>query len=206
MNLAGQNVVVFDCEIINSPDQLPTRWSDLKALGLSIAGCYDYQTDRLFYFDTPLLPKWWAWVLTRRPLLVTFNGVRFDVPLLKACAPGVDTTSLDSVWHYDLYRAFADAAPDWARVKGMNTLETICEDLQVPGAKSGAGADMPLFWQAGRIAEVVNHCAADVLLTKRLLDHVCTRRGEVVRRGRTLWLPYVTREGGQPVVYRHPGS
>jgi hypothetical protein len=103
--------------------------------------------------------------------------------------------------HLDLYVAFADAAADWARQRGMNTLETICADLRL-GGKSGNGAQMPRLWQQGRVAEVYNHAMQDVLMTRRLLEHVCQRQGRVERRGRTLYLPYISVALGMPALLK----
>ena len=62
---------------------VPIGWNNRSALGLSI-GCYwDYLDQRVHWFDVPSLANTVATLTARQPLMVSFNGIGFDFPLMR---------------------------------------------------------------------------------------------------------------------------
>lgn len=111
----GNNVIVLDLEVLNSPDwcseclqevnqhepitsNCPGNairtfekigWKNHALLGISI-GCYfDYADERYHYFDVHTLESVIRRFVERQPLMVSFNGKQFDFPLMWAVLLGV---------------------------------------------------------------------------------------------------------------------
>ncbi len=62
----------------------PIGWDNKVALGLSI-GCYwDTRDSRMHWFDVHTLEAAMRYFVATQPLLVSFNGIAFDFPLMRA--------------------------------------------------------------------------------------------------------------------------
>lgn len=98
--------------------------------------------------------------------VVTFNGTRFDVPLLAANGVQVDRR----MNHMDLAQMVWRAAgiDDGDRPRGLG-LNDLCRANFLPG-KSGLGAEAPRHWQRGNIGQVIDYCLNDVILLVRLFE------------------------------------
>ena len=114
MDLTAHNICVLDLETLNSADDCrhcgkpeahhyqsrgetplcdpdlsdgpytPIGWDRKLDLGLSI-GCYwDYQDMALHWFDAQTLEDVVRLFVDRKPLLVSFNAIGFDFPLMRA--------------------------------------------------------------------------------------------------------------------------
>jgi hypothetical protein len=225
----GANIIVLDLEIANDPAVL--GWDDKAALDLAIGAYYDYQDGLVHFFDRWTLEATMRQCVARQPLLVTFNGEGFDVPLMvavlhaqaathRAAAPvgmlsesaaaleqlANDVTSWMASRSYDLLALLWQTDPDGKYVRGVNGLDAVCQANGL-GGKTGDGAQAPRLWQRGRIAEVINYCRDDVLLTRRLLEYVATRQGWLARTGRpTIRLPYLAWQADGQVRYVLPAG
>lgn len=58
-------------------------WENKAALGLSIGCYYDYADTRCHFFDVHTLEETMRHLVQRQPLLVSFNGIAFDFPLMR---------------------------------------------------------------------------------------------------------------------------
>jgi hypothetical protein len=171
-------------------------WHNKVALGLSI-GCYwDYADARIHWFDTHTVERAVVQeVVDRQALLVSFNGIGFDFPLmvgllrrhaitlpkeigvalLKLCAEfetlcEASYDILAEIWKLDEQSKYA---------RGVNSLDAIAQANGL-GAKLSNGALAPRDWAAGRYADVLNYCQDDTLKTKDLFELVL--RGQPILR------------------------
>ena len=171
----------------------PLGWDDKAALGLSI-GCYwDYTDQRIYWFDMDTLAATVQLLVERQPLLVSFNGIGFDFPLMRALLQREDDTfpaqnlaALCDVFErhcaasYDLLAEIWKIDPGRKFERGLNSLDAIAQANGL-AAKLSHGAQAPRNWAAGRYAQVLNYCQDDVYKTKALFELVCAQ--EQIRRG-----------------------
>ena len=186
----GQNIICLDVEVATSPDDLATGWNDLAALGLSIGGYYDYQDQRVHWFDQHTLLATVEALVARQPLMISFNGIGFDFALMRALLRQRIRRGLDYQQVCDQFAALAAQSYDilaeiWAvapenRFQQGNSLDALSQHNGL-GAKTGHGAQAPRLWQAGRLAEVMNYCQQDILLTCRLAEHIASHHGLLPR-------------------------
>ena len=182
----------------------PIGWRDFPRLGLSI-GCYfDYLDHHIHWFDSSTLFPTMRMFTERQPLMVSFNGIGFDFPLMREvlvaqARPGcekmagnlcADFLCLEQR-SYDLLAEIwkADSVGQYER--GLNSLDAIAQANGL-GAKLSSGSQAPRDWQAGRWAAVLNYCQADIYLTKTLFEMAIA--GQPIRRagGRDILLPKPT--------------
>lgn len=153
-------------------------WNEPAMMSISIGGYYSCMWNRIFWFDAGTVEA----TMTRLcamdppPLMVSFNGQGFDAPLMLRCA---FPTSLESqaaeaqhvcaqwksLWaaSYDLLAEIVKADPGSQR-KGVNNLDALREANGLARTPIG-GKDIPRLWREGRYAEVLNHCADDIMAT-----------------------------------------
>lgn len=201
------NYLVLDCETLHSAEDCqwcvhhsgdhplgavaehkPIGWENPSALGLSIGCYYDSSINGFTYFDahTPNLTALFARI-RRASLFVTFNGRKFDIPLLIGLVPNMVLAEefqrvADTVPHYDILHEIWQADPANKFTRG-NSLDAVAS-ANGYGSKSGSGALAPVLWRQGRWAEVINYCQRDVDLTRMLFAQVCA--GKPLARGNGL--------------------
>jgi DEAD/DEAH box helicase domain-containing protein len=192
MSLTGCNIIVLDLEIVCPPETVPGGWENLAGLGLSLGAWWDYQTSRIVWFDRQNLAESIGQLLDRLPLLVTFNGRRFDLALMQAVWMDADRLPFDHpevrAWEAlcaagcDLLQAVWAAERQGGRVmRGVNSLDALCAANGL-GAKTGTGAEAPRWWAEGQVARVANYCQHDVYLTRDLLEYALAHDGWLTRR------------------------
>lgn len=230
----GQHIVVFDTETLRSAHDClycgqalddpraatlgpcvagqvhtPIGWDRKQHLGLSIACWFDYKDMAYHWFDVHTLEATIRRWVHSQPLLVSFNGLEFDGPLLRTllrrCLPQPDThpEGAASVLHalcadfaalilagYDVLQACWQAVPRPQRTKGAFTLDALSQ-ANGYGSKTMPGALAPRLWAQGRYAEVIEHNYQDVVKTRNLFEHI-------VRTGR------LTAGDGREVVCSPP--
>lgn len=224
--LNGKNIVVLDCETARSADDCrhcgrafedchtgnysrdfsaatllghsfeKIGWDNKIALGLSIACLYRYDKDTYQFIDPHNLEEAMQWLVATQPLIVSFNGLTFDGPLLRAIlrnrpvplhimcdqfkdlmARGYDL--LQEIWKLDSTRRFQ---------RGLNSLVALSLANGF-GTKELNGAAAPRLWAQGRYAEVMSYCLSDVWKTRQLFDLVCTGTPLIRGNGSALTLP-----------------
>lgn len=178
-------------------------WKNTAAFGLSIGCYYDYCDSRIHWFDVHTLEETVRHLVETQPLLVSFNGLQFDFPLMQALLQaagdalqtqaGYATDAAIALWDlcsqwywltqrqsYDILNEIWHVSPDSKYVRGINSLDAISQASGL-GGKLSHGAQAPRDWRDGHYAKVLNYCQWDVYLTKMLFEKVC--RGEPIIRG-----------------------
>jgi uncharacterized protein YprB with RNaseH-like and TPR domain len=103
-------------------------------------------------------------------ILVSFNGIEFDTPILQS------VTGLDLLpEQYDILHEIWKALMN--RVKGYK-LNDICVRLGL-GEKVDNGASAIQLYHDGEFATLYAYCRQDVWLTKRLMDFI-NRYGYII--------------------------
>jgi 3'-5' exonuclease len=109
-----------------------------------------------------------------RPKLVSFNGQRFDLPVLRyrammhsVAAPGLEARGY--------FKRYTDDAVDLCDVlasydaRGRVSLDQLSRLLGLPGKPADIeGSQVATFVKEGRIQEVANYCETDVANTYRI--------------------------------------
>ena len=119
--------------------------------------------------ERSLLQGFWAGFAHRAPgvRLVTFNGRRFDVPVLvqRALYHGVSPAAL---WREDYRQRFReshldvmDVLSDYGGSLSLSQHE-MATMLSVPGKLGVGGADVQAMWSAGRHEDIAAYCTCDV--------------------------------------------
>jgi len=211
VDLQGLNIVVLDLETEKSADDVPTGWNNKAALGLSIGCYYAYGDGQLHFFDRHTLEATIVSLLESACLLVSFNGISFDFPLMRgllrqeAEALQLSESQADLLRSgvlvelcdrfkdlcavsYDLLAEIWKVDPEGKFVRGLNSLDAIAQANGLP-AKAMTGAIAPRLWAEGRYADVINYCASDVLKTRWLFERVCLGQHIVRGNGKVLVLP-----------------
>ncbi len=197
----GENILVLDLETARSAEEVEGGWENHAGLGLAIGAFYDYQDGQVHWFDVACLPETILDLVTRRPLIVSFNGIRFDLPLmLTVLSLHPRWPALQDVWEHTwrhVFREIAAASYDilaevWraagqSLTRGINSLDALCQ-ANALGQKTGSGVLAPKLWQAGRVAQVLNYCQHDIMLTKALFERIQSTGGQLQRRDDVLML------------------
>lgn len=201
---------VYDCRGYEA-----IGWRDFCALDLSVGAYYDYKDGVVHWFDRETLEEMVALLVDRQPLMISYNGIGFDFALVGALLwreavqhrEGSGQTyeraaraarledlclslNLLASQSYDILAEIWTADPKRKFERGLNSLDAILAANGLP-PKTGHGAQAPRDWQDGQYARVMNYCQNDVLLTKRLFEHICTVRGVILRMYGGLPIRYV---------------
>ena len=166
-------MLIYDLEIIKAiPDRKKPNepgieycagWDDHANMGVSVIGAYDAIEDRFRVFTKEQFADFEA--LARERVLVGFNSIHFDDPVL--AANGINVTTkwdlLQELWvaaglgrefQYPSHVGFGLDAT--AQANGY-------------GGKTGWGGYAPVQWQRGEYGSVIDYCLEDVRLTWRLV-------------------------------------
>ena len=108
-----------------------------------------------------------------RPRLITFNGSRFDLPVLRYRAM-INRVSAPGLAARNYFNRYTDDALDLCDVlasfdaRAKVTLHELCRVLGLPGKPDGIdGSQVDTYYRAGRIKEVAEYCETDVVNTYR---------------------------------------
>lgn len=164
--LAGRNIVVFDLEIKNEIGKNGVTWETFERMGISVGCSFSFQTmDYKAYMDDNLGEL--ADQLNRAELVVGFNILGFDLPLLRAelknqkleqqIRPGLPV--YDMLEHS---RLAAGWKPHQPYPKGLRLDNHLAGTFGRDMMKTEAGADAPVFWQQKKLGRLVSYCLADV--------------------------------------------
>ena len=126
------------------------------------------------FSEAQLLRGFWDWVGRAKPRIVTWNGRKFDLPVLKyraavhALAAGHWHTAGDKWngytrryspdWHCDLGDVMSDYGA--ARMAGLDLMAKACG---FPGKVGGHGSEVAAMVRDGRLDLVRAYCEGDVL-------------------------------------------
>jgi DEAD/DEAH box helicase domain-containing protein len=160
-----KNIVVLDLETQKSFKDVGK--SKLDKLRISVAGVYDYLTDKYFALEEKELMTL-EQRLRNVGFVIGFNVRRFDMPVL---APYL-FMPVESIPVLDLL-------DDIEKARGHRAS---LESIAVPTLnkhKSGSGADALVLFKENKIEELKKYCLDDVRLTREIYDFGC-REGKVL--------------------------
>ena len=173
-------MLIIDCEIVcgvlkkgeHTVDGIKyaKNWEDYETMGISVVGMYSYKEKALItVFSTQ------SWnddciktvqkYIDGHDLIVGFNNIAFDNPLLEAHGVKIPREKV-----YDILVEIKRAANAGKYAKGYN-LGNIAK-MNNCCLKSGSGAEAPIMWQRGLYEAVVDYCKQDIMVTKDVLDAI----------------------------------
>jgi len=167
-----QPYLVFDVEVKRTTDEVAKELKLMDGLsafnyphklGFSVGVVYNSVTDEFLAFQTA--KDFADYLLKYNFLLVSFNGIRFDLPVLLDEIDIDSYRELENRPHLDILQDFYIRVNKKFRVGldnlSMNTLGK---------GKIGNGADAPLLYQEGKFDALIEYCRNDVLLTKEIFE------------------------------------
>jgi DEAD/DEAH box helicase domain-containing protein len=141
-------------------------WSNIRAFGLAVAVTWDREHNfRRWYEPDALALIAELETFTR---IITFNGNRFDLEVLRAYAPIEKLKLLSFDVHEKLHKQLGH------RIK----LDQLAKDT-LHAAKSGDGVKAVEWWRAGQRERVASYCEQDVAILRDLVEHA-RAKGHVV--------------------------
>jgi len=113
-------------------------------------------------------------------VVLSFNGIEFDVPVLEGCI----NRKIILKTHLDLLRLI------WSAISGRKKGNTLDETAKrtIGRGKIGTGASAPRLADQGRWEELFTYCAGDVFLTRDLFRFVQEHGGVIGSDGKLLYL------------------
>jgi len=157
------HTITYDLEIQLDPEAVG-GWENVRHgdAGVSCVVLHDNRTDRFHIYDEHDLEECMAH-LNSADVLVSFNGIEFDTPILQSI------TGSDVLPHqYDILHEVWKALP--TRVKGYK-LEDICVRLML-GQKNGDGTSATKLYRERRFGRLFDYCLNDVALTCKLVRFI----------------------------------
>lgn len=178
-------------------------WDRKAELGLSCGAFWSYPDQSLLWFDAQSLEETVQDFVAAKPLIVSFNGLRFDLPLMRALLrerarrtlgtdEGPADTSMLLAQHplmllcdafktlcatsYDILDQLWRQDPQTKKIRSINSLQALRQANGL-GYASSKGAEIPGLWRKEHYAKVLNHCAADVNDTRKLFERILTHGG-----------------------------
>ncbi len=147
--LFPQSEIYLDVETLRLAHEVDGGWRNIPGFGLSVAITWD---------ETHQYRTWWESdsgglidVLGSFDRIVTFNGERFDFPVLSAYG---------KVEH--LFPRSFDVLLDLTkRLTHRVKLDSLAQHTLGRG-KGGSGTDAVAWWRAGRTQDVAEYCRQDV--------------------------------------------
>ncbi len=132
---------------------------DNRDLGISVLGLYSYEKGELLMFEEQELNNAFP-LLERASIVIGFNIVSFDLPVLQAYYPG-------KVTQFKTFDIIDDVKERIGRRLSLNDLVWGTLGKQ----KSGHGLQAIEFYRQGKMDELKRYCGDDVTLTKELFDY-----------------------------------
>ena len=132
---------------------------DVKDLLISVAGVYDYSTDKVQAIEEKNINSLFP-ILEGASVIIGYNSDGFDLPCLTSYYPG-DIKSLPS---FDILENIRQII---GRRLGLDDLVK----ATLGKKKTGHGLHAIELYREGRIDELKRYCMDDVLLTKDLFEY-----------------------------------
>lgn len=156
--------LVFDLEIIRSPHDNPDGWEAARRgeCGVSCVAVHDNLPKRCFLYNEYDLEEC-VNHLNDADILVSFNGIEFDVPCLQGATNLTIASDQYDILH-EVWRALGQ------RKKGYR-LNEICQRLEL-GEKTGDGERATDMYRDGEFTKLYGYCRNDVELTRRLCNFI----------------------------------
>jgi len=161
---------------------------DCKITAVAIAGpdwhvCYTFGPHNDFIANRDAI----LGILDRAPLIYTFNGPGFDIPVMQRCF-GLDDKIIGA-WMAKLVDPLY-AAKGLIGTKACAKLDVVLALNGMP-AKTGSGLEAVHMAREGRWRELEDYCLHDTVVTRKLLDCETIYWAESLRyrpHSRCVWL------------------
>lgn len=150
--------IYLDIETLRLSQEVEGGWSNIRAFGVAVAVTWDkdHKFRRWFELDVEQLVA----ELEHFTHVVTFNGNRFDLEVLRAYAPIHKLQERSFDVHEVLFKQLGH------RIK----LEQLAKDT-LGTAKSGDGMKAVEWWRAGLKDRVAEYCEQDVAILRDVVEH-----------------------------------
>ena len=145
-------------ETLRLSHEVEGGWANIRAFGLAVAVTWDKEYGFRRWFETDAAEL--VGELASFTRVVTFNGNRFDLEVLRAYAPVEEVRRRSFDVHELLHQQLGH------RVK----LDQLVRDT-LGTAKTGDGLQAVEWWRAGQKDRVVEYCQQDVALLRDVVEH-----------------------------------
>jgi predicted PolB exonuclease-like 3'-5' exonuclease len=140
------------------------------------------------YSEEQLVREFWTRAERFAGTLVTFNGRRFDIPVLELAAlrhgiaapahfgdESLARNRYSAVRHFDLY----DYLTNFGAVSLTGGMDLLLKMLGMPGKTGMDGSMVQEYFENGRLDEIHRYCRNDVVQTYFLFLRVALMRGDI---------------------------
>ena len=148
--------IYLDIETLRLSHEVVGGWGNIRGFGLAVAVTWDAGQGFRAWYEPDAERLIGGLAAFKR--IITFNGNRFDLEVLRHYSPGHKLHSRSFDVHEDLYKRLGH------RVK----LEQLARDT-LGTAKSGDGMQAVAWWRAGDKTKVVKYCEMDVSILRDLV-------------------------------------
>jgi predicted PolB exonuclease-like 3'-5' exonuclease len=169
--LWAHRVVAIGCMLLN-PDYTLRRIGTFPAGAIDAVDVGDEANAR----ELALLDAFARFIDRDRPLIITYNGRGFDLPVIvqRAMFHG-----LELGWYYDVsdvrYRYsesghldLCDHLHDFGAARRMGSLDDLAKLIGLPGKVGVDGSQVAELHRAGKLDEIERYCLSDVAQTAML--------------------------------------
>lgn len=150
--------IVFDIETKNIFEDVGKN--DPVLLDISVVSLHDSETGELTSYLEEDFPELWK-KIEQADVLIGYNSNHFDIPLLNKYYPG-DLFAFKSI---DLMATIKDAL---GRRLSLNNVA----GATLGQRKSADGLLATQWWKDGEVEKVIKYCEQDVLVTRKLYEHM----------------------------------
>ncbi len=153
------------------------------------------------YSEEKLVREFWSRVERFKGCLVTFNGRRFDLPVLELAAlrygipaPNYFAESNSIRYRYsDRHLDLCEFVTNYGAVRLRGGLDLLLKMIGMRGKGAIDGSQVQELYEAGRMDEIHRYCRSDVIQTYFLLLRVELMRGKLEADGYAAALQSATR-------------
>lgn len=150
--------IYLDIETLRLSHEVEGGWGNVRGFGLAVAVTWDKEHGFRRWYEgeaQQLVSEMEAFTH-----VVTFNGNRFDIEVLRAYAPVDRLRRISWDVHEELHKQLGH------RVK----LDQLAKDT-LGAAKSGDGLQAVEWWRAGEKEKVAAYCEQDVAILRDVVEH-----------------------------------
>lgn len=168
--------IYLDIETLRLSHEVEGGWRNVRSFGIAVAVTWDKEHGFRRWFEPDALDL--ISELERFTRVVTFNGNRFDLEVLRGYAPIDRLRQVSFDVHEELHKQLGH------RVK----LDQLAKDT-LGSAKSGDGLQAVEWWRAGEKERVAGYCEMDVAILRDVVEHGRTKGYVVIssRQVRVAW-------------------
>lgn len=161
--------IIFDIETQNTFAQVGKN--DASLLDISIVVIYDSETNKYHSFWHDELDGLWS-ILEQADLLVGYNSIHFDLPLLNKYYLG----NLEHIAHLDI---LVEVQKSFGRRVKLDQIAAGTLGTK----KSGHGLDAVKWWRRGELDKIKKYCINDVIITKKIYDYALEKGHLIIKTG-----------------------